>query len=401
MKRGFRVPDPLLFWLACAASLVGVFFIFDAGYARALMKDHVVFNAECKQQVLLFIPAILISVFASKVTPAFWKKFGAWIWGLTFIALLAVEKFGHELNGAKRWIFGVQPAEFAKVALVLYLAAIFANRPAWPTKWPRFKDWGHWADTVLVLKLKRILPALTVLVVCLLIEREKDLGTAAVIAATSFVMFFIGKVSRKSILAIVLIAVGGAVFMVEKQPYRLDRITNHTRRWDKDNVDDTSYQTVQSEFAISTGGLFGVGIGNGRAKHVLPATTTDFIMATVGEETGLVGSMFILALLGAVVWRLFHLSRKTNDAYSKLVLMGIGSWIGIQACVNVMMANGFLPAIGIPLPFISSGGSSLIALWLAVGVCQSVLVPVTENKEAAVAVNRNRWGHRRTRLSGA
>ena len=154
---------------------------------------------------------------------------------------------------------------------------------------------------------------------------------------------------------------------------------------------------------MASGGLFGVGIGNGRAKHILPATTTDFIMATIGEEVGLVGSLFVLSIIGAIVWRLKWLASRATDRFASLVLFGTAAWIGIQACVNVMMANGFLPAIGIPLPFISSGGSSLVALWMALGLCQSVLAPQPEPvvEEEARETDRNRRRHGRARLSRA
>src|SRR5262249_2869093 len=141
--------------------------------------------------------------------------------------------------------------------------------------------------------------------------------------------------------------------------------------------------------------------GAGRAKHVIPATTTDFIMATIGEEFGLLGSLVVIGLIATLVWRLFWLAQRANTKFAMLVLGGVGTWIAVQACTNVMMANGFLPAIGIPLPFISSGGSSLISLWLAMGLCQSVLAPVPVPGEAELATGRDRWGHGRTRLSRA
>jgi cell division protein FtsW len=167
-------------------------------------------------------------------------------------------------------------------------------------------------------------------------------------------------------------------------------------------MDDTGYQTVQSEIALASGGPIGVGPGAGRAKQVLPAATTDFILATIGEEFGLFGVLLVLCVLGALVIRLFQLAANAPNRFAGMVLVGVGSWIGFQTILNVMMVNATLPAIGVPLPFISSGGSSLVSLWLGVGLCQAVLQPAPEptaEVEKKGAPNRNRWRNRRPRIS--
>jgi len=205
--------------------------------------------------------------------------------------------------------------------------------------------------------------------------------------------------------AITVCGLIGGYGLVHSQGYRSDRIANHASRWTAQNIDDTSYQTVQSEYGMASGGLLGVGFGNGRAKHVMPAATTDFVLATVGEETGLVGTLAVLALLGGIVWRLVHNARRAPTEFGRLVCAGTAAWIGIQTTVNVMMANAFLPAIGIPLPFISSGGSSLLALWIVFGLCQTVLRPqlaaVAVSEEDADAAGSHRGRDRRARLSRA
>jgi cell division protein FtsW (lipid II flippase) len=207
-------------------------------------------------------------------------------------------------------------------------------------------------------------------------------------------------VSRGTLIAGGLIALVGVGWLVTHETYRMDRIRHHMDRWAEENMDDIGWQTVQSEIGQAAGGVVGVGPGAGRAKHVLPAATTDFINATIGEEFGLIGMLGVLGVLGALAMRLFMAARQASSRFGGLVLIGLGSWIGIQTCVNVMMSNGLLPAIGIPMPFVSSGGSSLIALWLGIGIANSVLAPARV-KEGAVEANRDGWGHRRTRLSRA
>jgi cell division protein FtsW len=239
-----------------------------------------------------------------------------------------------------------------------------------------------------------------VLAAVILIEKEPDMGTGAVVAFTAFCMMILGGVSKKSIVLATAIAALGVIGMIKQEPYRLERITNHAKRWEAGTMDDTGYQTVQSEVAMASGGFFGTGPGSGRAKHVQPAATTDFLPSTIGEEFGFVGMMLTLGILCLLVLRMLALATKAPTKFGSLVLSGCAAWIGIQATVNVMMSNGLLPAIGIPLPFISSGGSSLIALWMALGICQAVIAPQTA-EEVEIAPNRHRRWHRRSRLSRA
>jgi len=402
MTRTTRKYDPWILGLALAATVLGLLFIFDAGYARALQTDGSGIPPEFKSQVLFLFIAGLGAWLASRIRIEKWKTLSKFVWIINLILLVLVLVAGHKLNGAKRWMgvgpLSIQPAEFAKLAAVIYLAAYFADRKAWPSKIKPQKNFGLRFDNVWVPKVKRYMPAIWVALSVILIEIEPDLGTGAVIAATAFAMFLPGGVSRKSIFAAILIASIGGAFAVYKEPYRLQRFIDHPNRWTTRNIDDTEFQTVQAELAISSGGVGGVGLGIGRAKHVLPATTTDFVMATVGEESGLWGSLGILAVLGGLVFRLLLLAHRAPSRFGMLVLYGVGAWLGIQTCVNMMMANAFLPAIGIPLPFISSGGSSLVALWLAIGVCQSALVPepVKEEKpsKAKSPPVRDKWSSR-------
>jgi cell division protein FtsW (lipid II flippase) len=181
---------------------------------------------------------------------------------------------------------------------------------------------------------------------------------------------------------------------------------NHFQRWETQNIDDSGYQTVQSEIAMANGGLNGVGPGAGHAKHLMPATTTDFVMATVAEEFGFLGATAVLTLLGALVIRLLYRASQAQDRFAMLTLTGIAAWLGFQGCVNVLQANGTLPPIGIPFPFVSSGGSSLLALWMAIGVTEALAVvkpvpthAVVEEGVDAAGSDRRRDG--RTRLSRA
>ncbi|HZH99200.1 MAG TPA: FtsW/RodA/SpoVE family cell cycle protein [Fimbriimonadaceae bacterium] len=409
MKALFRPRDPVLFFLTLLLTLMGLLFIFDAGYARSLASGYGPIPREFRAQLMYLPVSLFVAGLVASASSEKWRRWSKPLFWISFVALLLpmMPVVGVERNGAARWFkFGplpeVQPAEFVKLTTILFLAAVFAGRKAWPSKIRRAKHWADALDRIWIPKFKRLLPAFFVLAAVVLIEKEPDLGTGAVVAATAFVMFVLGGATRKTLLYGGLLAVIGVGILIAEEPYRLERINVHAHRWDAANMDDLGYQTVQSELAMASGGLIGNGPGSGRAKHVLPAATTDFVIATIGEEFGLVGMLVVIGALAALVLRLLWLAQRAPTQFAALVLGGTAAWIGIQSCVNIMMANGFLPAIGIPLPFISSGGSSLIALWMALGVCQAVLVPAPVRQRGnEVAPDRNGWRHRRTRLSRA
>lgn len=408
LKRSELMRDTGLFWLAIVLSVVGLFFIFDAAYPRSIQKDQSLIPKEFLYQCLYLVVALLAARWVSARSPKTWLKTSKVLWVFTFLALIAVEVpgIGHEMNGATRWIkvgpIPIQPSELAKLTVILYLAGVFATRKpfAEPAKRPR--DFPSWLDKVAVPRLLRCMPGIWALLAIGLIAMEPDLGTAAILAVVGYGLCIVGGISKKTL---VLGTAAGVLLMlvaVKMEPYRVERIANHFNRYDVSKMDDIGYQSNQSELSMASGSVLGVGLGGGRAKHVLPARTTDFITSTIAEETGFLGWLLVIGLLAALCVRLLLLAQKAPHRFGAMVLTGVGLWIAVQSVTNLLMANGTLPAIGIPLPFVSSGGSSLVALWVAVGLCQASLVPMPQKQEeAAVAVSHHRWRHGRTRLSRA
>lgn len=396
---------PLLWW-SLAATMLGLVFVYDAGYARSIQQGRGPIPREFWTQAVFLLVSLGAAWLAARVSIEVWRRAARPLWFATLAALLGLEFFGHELNGAVRWYklgpFTFQPAEFAKVAVVLYLAAVLANRKAWPKSIRPPANFALRFDSIWAPKLKRALPALWVAAGIVLIEKEPDLGTGFIVAAIAFAMLWAGGVSRRSLAWCAGLAAIMVVATILISPYRLERFASHSDRWNPANVDGVAYQTVQSELAMASGGLFGVGMGAGRAKHVMPAATTDFVSSTIGEEFGLFGWLAVTGVLFALTWRFLTLALRASADFSRLVLFGIGAWIGGQAVLNLTMANGTLPAIGIPLPFVSSGGSSLVALWIAVGLGQAALAPMKKlTKEAGDAAGGDGRRDGRPRLSRA
>jgi cell division protein FtsW len=277
-----------------------------------------------------------------------------------------------------------------------------AAHSPWEPPRKAFKNFGERLDRVWVPKIKRGLPFFLVLALAVAVERQPDLATAAMIVACGVAVIIVAGVTRKSLVLLGLAAFLGVGFAIVEQPYRLERFRVHAERWESQNRLDGGYQTVVSETAMARGGVFGVGIGNGIAKKRLPAPTTDFVLATVAEEFGLVGALFVIGLLAAVTWRLFWLGARAPDNFGRLALTGMSVWVGVQTCTSVMMVNGSLPPIGIPLPFVSYGGSSLIALWMGVGLAMSVAGVKNPTKEVErPASGSYGWRDRRARVSSA
>jgi cell division protein FtsW len=400
-----RYLDPVLLGLGVLATLLGVFFTFDAGYPREIANGRSPLSSFVIQQAVCGVLGIaafyLLCNLKKKVI--FKLSIGAWVLSMIGLAFCHIPGLAYPQNGAYRWfklpgLPVIQPAEFVKLTTVLFLAVLLAQRGPWKPK--PAKDIFTWLDKNMKAKFLRLVPGIAVLISVIVIEKEPDLGTGAIVLCIAIAMYLAAGVSKWS-----LTLVGGGLvvivaLMVNGAAYRMERINNHLHRWDERNMNDVGYQSVQAELAFSEGRWFGTGPGNGRAKHVLPAGTTDFVMATVGEEFGLVGSLAVITVLGLLTMRLFKLATMATVPVAKFLLMGVGSWIGIQSCVNIMMANSFVPPIGVPLPFVSYGGSSLLALWVALGIANASLAFKPE-KEAAYAASGNRWGHRRPRLSGA
>ncbi len=281
--------------------------------------------------------------------------------GIIALLLVFIDAINIEVGGSARWLKigplpAVHPAEFMKLALVVYLAHWFAKRGT------AIK--GFWSGTV---------PFLVIVgPVVMLVLLEPDLGTSSVLAFTAFTMFFLAGANLLH-LARMAVAAVPAVFVMFMRGYQMDRITAWLEPVGRPDRPD-GFHSVQGYLALALGGVFGAGLGESRLAGglFLPNAFNDFIFAIVGEEFGLIGAGLVILLFLAFGYLGIRTALGAPDTFGALLAAGITAWICLQAFINIGVVVGLIPVTGIPLPFVSAGGSSLIISFAAVGILLSV-----------------------------
>ena len=353
---------------------IGIAMVFSTSYPLAETSRSSDGFYLLKRQLAYAVVALLMLAVGYRLSTRVLRKGARAIFAVSVLLLIAVKLLGREVNGAQAWFslgpVNFQPSEFAKLALVLGLAAYFAPRPAGARSWRELRG-----------------PVLMLALTAGLIAIEPDMGTAAVVFLSALVFLNICGVPFRRVVALAGVALLLAGAMVVREPYQLQRL----RDWadPAGTASRGSYQTVRSLVALGSGGLFGLGYCQGREKYFyLPAATTDSILAVVGEELGLIGTWAVLGLLGWVVWRGFAISRAQPDRFAGLLASGIACLIGVQALTNIAVVTGCIPTTGVPLPFVSFGGSSLAFTALGVGI----LLHLSRRRERAARVGMRRAG---------
>ncbi|MFL5899235.1 MAG: putative lipid II flippase FtsW [Solirubrobacterales bacterium] len=286
------------------------------------------------------------------------RKLTPLLLGGSIFLLVAVIGAGSEVNGATRWIGGgslqIQPSELAKVALILYGADLLARKPK------RARS------------LEGIMPLLLVAgASCLLIMLEPDMGTTMVIVFAVAATLVAAGVRLVDLGRIALVIGGLALLMAVVEPYRMARLTSFLDP--SASAEGAGFQAAQAKIALGSGGIFGVGIGNGVSKaFYLPEAHTDMITAVIGEELGLAGITALVGLFGMFGYAGLKTAQKAKDSYAKLLVAGLTSLVLVQATINLFAVMGLAPLTGVPLPFVSYGNSSLMATLFAVGLILNV-----------------------------
>ncbi|MBU3180116.1 stage V sporulation protein E [Clostridium psychrophilum] len=349
--------DFVLFATIMLLVAIGVVMVYSASsyYAAFKFNDPEYF---LKKQFLWACTGSVFMVTAIKIDYHIIKKYTGIIMVITVMCLVAVFAFP-AINGAKRWIqlgpASFQPSEIAKYTVVLFMAKSLDK------KGEKVKEF-----------LRGVCPYLLVSgFYAGLILLEKNLSIAAVIMIVTMIILFAVGANFKHIFGIgsALVAAVGALTILE--PYRMARLMNFTNPF-KDSQGD-GYQLVQSLLALGSGGVTGAGIGQSRQKCLyIPEPHTDFIFSIIGEELGVIGCAFIILLFIIFVWRGIKTAVTAKDMYGTILAIGITSVIAIQAVINIAVVTGSMPVTGVPLPFISYGGSALVFNMFAMGILLNV-----------------------------
>jgi cell division protein FtsW len=346
--------------LVAILCVVGLVMVLSASSVVALSQfgsSWVIFE---RQALFVAIGAVGLLA-AQRVDYRRWRRLAPALLAGSVLMLLAVlvPGVGELVSGSRRWLgvgpLRLQPSELAKLALVVFGADLFARRS---------ERAGSWAGTTR--------PMLVVLVVVAgLVLKEPDMGTAVVLSCIVLVLLYTGGTPPRTLVTIGLAAVGGGIVLAYAEPYRRARLLSFLDPWA--HASGSGYQVVQSLAGLGSGHLLGLGLGASPAKWgFLPNAYTDFIFAVLGEELGLLGSLLVVGLFVAVVVVGIRIAARAPDRFGGLLAAGITAWIGVQAVLNVGAVIGLLPVTGVPLPFVSFGGSSLVIEMVGVGILLNV-----------------------------
>lgn len=348
--------DPVLFFSVLALAAFGLVMVYSSSaiYASAHTGDALYYF---KRQALNLLVGVAIMIFAFRMGYQRLVRWGVPLLLATcvLLVLVLVPGVGARAGGSSRWIrlgmFSFQPGELAKVAFIVYLACSLTR------KRDEIKMFG-----------RGFLPHLLVCgVLILLLLGQPDFGTAATLTILLFLMLFVAGTRITYIVAAALAALPMAYLLIAGSPYRMRRLLAFLDPWA--HRFDIGYQISESLMSFGSGGVAGVGLGEGKHKlFFLPAAHTDFIYSIVGEELGFIGAGLVLALFALFVWRGLRAALRAPDLFATYLAFGLTILVGLQALFNIGVVTGLLPTKGLTLPFFSYGGSSLICNLLAAGI---------------------------------
>ena len=343
-----KLPDFILLFTILALVLSGLIMILSASSVKAeqLFSNsyHFFINQLKYLAVAMVLAAVIYKLKYKKL-----KKLAPYMLFISLgsLILVLIPGIGRMAGGSRRWLplgpISFQPSVLVKFTLVIYLAAYIDKNK---DKMKKFKN--------------GILPPLVVIgFISFLILLEPDLGTAVTLAAVAAAMIFIGGIKISTFILIGITSLILSLAAILTEPYRRERLFSFLNPW-QDPL-DSGYHIIQSLLALGSGGLFGVGAGNSHQKFLyLPEPGTDFIFAVLGEEFGLIGTLFIISLYFLLAWRGLKIATRVDDTFGSMLAVGITSMIIIQALINMAVVTSLMPVTGITLPLISYGGSSLV-----------------------------------------
>lgn len=360
MIKARSAPDYLLLGSTLMLLAIGVVMVYSASSVMALREYGDAFFY-LKRQGLFAALGIIAMFFTMNTDYLIWKKYSKIALIVCFILLVAVliPGIGVVRGGARSWLgigsFGIQPSEFMKMGMIMFLSKWLSEEQGKITQFTR-----------------GLLPPLGLVGLAFgLIMLQPDLGTGAVLVGASLLIIYTAGARMQHLSYLGLVGLAGFVGLVIAAPYRLKRITAFLDPW-QDPL-GAGYQSIQSLYAIGPGGLVGLGLGMSRQKYsYLPEPQTDFIFSIIAEELGFIGGALVLALFTLLVWRGMRAAITAPDTFGSLLATGIVGMIGVQVIINIGVVIGMFPVTGITLPLISAGGSSLTLMLTAIGILLNI-----------------------------
>jgi cell division protein FtsW len=330
--------------MVLSASSIESYRVFGSPYTLAL------------RQLMFGVIGVIGMFLAARTSVQFWRGISWWLLAGSLLMLVAVLVVGVEVAGQRNWIelfgpFRLQPSEFAKIAVIVWGADLLTRKDN------RLNTWSH--------LLIPFLPVAVLMMVLILLEG--DFGNTFMVAAIAAGMLFASGAPFRLFAALGGASLLGIWLLTLAAPYRMERFSS----WLDPTADRLGFgwQVTQGQYALGTGGLWGVGLGASREKWgSLPEAHTDFIFPVIGEELGLIGTCSVLILFAVLAFAVFRLTSSTNDPFVRLASAGVGTWIVVQAILNIGAVLGLLPITGVPLPLVSYGGSSLLPTLGAIGM---------------------------------
>jgi cell division protein FtsW len=357
-------PDYLLTVIVMALVAIGMIMLYATG---SIVKLSITGGINGKNtffttQLISFILGIVVWYIVSKIRYDFWRKYSLYLFlGSFFLMLLVlVPGLAPPTNGASRWLrlggLSVQPVEFFKLGLILYLAT-----------------WLEKNKGSLGSFMSGLMPFLLILgsSAFLAVFVQRDMGSGMVLFTAGMSVLFMSSMPLWLYGSAFGVFAAGGALMIMTQPYRLARVMTFFNH--KEDVSASGYHINQALIALGSGGILGKGLGNGLQSYgYLPESTNDSIFAILGEQFGLWGTSIVVGLFALLVYRGLSIVRRAPDDFSRLVAVGITAWFGFQAIINIAAMLNLIPLTGIPLPFISYGGTSMLASLVAIGILQNI-----------------------------
>ncbi|MFE6135405.1 putative lipid II flippase FtsW [Bacillus sp. NPDC057893] len=378
MKKVWKSMDYSLLLPLVILCVLGVIMVYSSSSIVAISRHNWPANYFFKKQLIaLAIGTIMLAIIVAIPYKLWRKRIVLIAMGIGSIGLLSAALiFGKDVNGAKGWILGIQPAEFVKIAVIITLANFFAKKQETQTAF-----------------VQGIIPPLAVVGGAMgLILLQNDLGTDLLIAGTVGIMFLCSGVRInlwiKRIVLTSIVWIPALYFLgnYALSPYQKARFSVFLDPFSDPQKD--GFQLINSFIGIASGELNGRGLGNSVQKYgYLPEPQTDFIMAIISEELGFIGVAVILICLLLIIIRSFRIAQKCKDPFGSLIAIGIASLFGVQTFINVGGMSGLIPLTGVPLPFISYGGSSLLANLLAMGILLNIASRVKRQEKLQNEMN--------------